>query len=160
MESSNMKLTNSLAEYLKVIYIISNTQNRVRVTEIARKLGYSKPSVNRALNNLKAENLIKYEAYGDIILTKTGKTVAEGVMKRHDIVKLFLTYVLEIDESIAETEAAAMKNSVSEETVSKLEQYINKILDLGDLECCYDETSEKCRNCVKITAKKRLESVK
>jgi len=155
-----MKLTNSMAEYLKVIYIISNTQPRVRVTEIAKKLGYSKPSINRALNNLKAENLIKYEAYGDIILTKTGITVAEDIMKRHDIIKLFLTYVLEIDEDTAETEAAAMKNSVSEETVSKLEQYINKILDLGDLECCYDENSPKCRDCVKITAKKRLAKTK
>jgi len=155
-----MKLTNSLAEYLKVIYIISNIQPKIRVTEIAKKLGYSKPSVNRALNNLKAENLIKYEAYGDIILTRTGKTVAAGLMKRHDIIKLFLTCVLEIDENIAETEAAAMKNSVSEETVSRLEQYINKILDLGDLECCYDEKSEKCRNCVKITAKRRLKEEK
>ena len=125
-----------------------------------KNFGYSKPSVNRALNNLKAENLIKYEVYGDIILTKAGKTIAESIMKRYDIIKLFLTYVLEIDESVAETEAAAMKNSVSEETVGKLEQYINKILDLGDLECCYDEKSEKCRNCIKITAKKRLKKEK
>jgi len=128
----------------------------VRVTEIAKRLGYSKPSVNRALNNLKSEGLIKYEVYGDIILTKAGKMIAESIMKRHDIIKLFLSYVLEIDETIAETEAAAMKNSISEESISKLEQYINKILDLGDLECCYDEKSEKCRNCVRITAKKRL----
>jgi len=151
-----MKLTNSLVEYLKVIYILSNTQKDVRVTEIAEKLGYSKPSVTRAMNNLKIENLIEYEAYGDIILTKKGKTIAKSIIKRYDILKLFLIEVLEVDESIAELEAASMKNSVSEDTINKLEQYINKILDLGDLECCYDAASEKCKNCVKLTAKSRL----
>ena len=61
-----MKLTSSLEEYLKTIYILSNTEKQVRVTDIAKKLGCSKPSVNRALNNLKLENLIEYEAYKDI----------------------------------------------------------------------------------------------
>lgn len=151
-----MRLTNSLAEYLKIIYIISNTKDKIRVTEIAKKLGYSKPSVNRALKNLKTESLINYEAYGDIILTEKGKSIAKSIMKRYDTLKFFLTEVLEIDEAIAENEAASMKNSVSEETIVKLEQYINKILDLSDLDCNYDETSEKCKNCVRNIARKRL----
>ena len=151
-----MKLTNSLVEYLKAIYIISNQESTIRVTDIAKRLGYSKPSVNRALNNLKAKELIEYEPYSNIILTDKGKNIAEDIMKGHNTLKLFLTEVLEIDEYIAETEAKSMKYAISEDTVSKLEQYINKILDLGDLDCDYDPTKEKCRNCVKITAKNRL----
>ena len=48
---------------------------------------------------------------------------------------MFLTEVLEIDEKIAKEEAQAMKHAMSEETTKKLDKYITKILDLGDLEC-------------------------
>ena len=65
-----MQLTNSLEEYLKTIYILKNTEDQIRVTDIANKLNCTKPSVNRALNNLKQNNLINYEAYGKIELTR------------------------------------------------------------------------------------------
>ncbi len=151
-----MKLSNSLEEYLKTIYILKNTEKQVRVTDIAKKLKISKPSVNRALNSLKDLELIEYEAYGDIVLTKAGDELAKDIIKRYSTLKLFLTEVLEIDKDVAEDEAKAMKHAISEDTVKKLENYINKILDLGDLDCGYDENSEKCKKCVKITAKNRL----
>ena len=151
-----MKLSNSLEEYLKTIYILKNTEKQVRVTDIAKKLKISKPSVNRALNNLKDLELIEYEAYGDIVLTKAGDELAKDIIKRYSTLKLFLTEVLEIDKDVAEDETKAMKHAISEDTVKKLENYINKILDLGDLDCGYDENSEKCKKCVKITAKNRL----
>ena len=151
-----MKLSNSLEEYLKTIYILKNTEKQERVTDIAKKLKISKPSVNRALNNLKDLELIEYEAYGDIVLTKAGDELAKDIIKRYSTLKLFLTEVLEIDKDVAEDEAKAMKHAISEDTVKKLENYINKILDLGDLDCGYDENSEKCKKCVKITAKNRL----
>ena len=65
-----MQLTYSLEEYLKTIYILKNTEDQIRVTDIANKLNCTKPSVNRALNNLKTNNLINYEAYGKIELTR------------------------------------------------------------------------------------------
>lgn len=153
-----MKLTNSLEEYLKTIYILANTEKQIRVTDIARKLGISKPSVNRALNNLKDIELIEYETYGDIKLTNQGIETAKDIVKRYSTLKLFLTEVLEIDKDVAEIEAKSMKHAISEDTEQKLEAYINKILDLGDLDCGYDATSEKCQNCVKITAKNRLKA--
>ena len=151
-----MKLSNSLEEYLKTIYILKNTEKLVRVTDIAKRLKISKPSVNRALNTLKDLKLIEYEAYKNIVLTKTGDELSKDIIKRYSTLKLFLTEVLEIDKDIAENEAKAMKHAISEDTVKKLENYINKILDLGDLDCGYDENSEKCKNCIKITAKNRL----
>ena len=72
---------------------------------------------------------------------------------------MFLVEVLEIEEKKAEEEAKSMKYSISEETAKKLDKYITKILNLGDLDCDYDETSEKCRNCIKITAKNRLKKI-
>ena len=151
-----MILSNSLEEYLKTIYLLEISDQQVRVTDIAKKLNFSKPSVNRALKVLNENDLIKYEAYGDILLTPMGKKEAKQILKKYDVLKLFLTEVLEINESIAEQEAIRMKHAISKETIHRLEQYVDKILNLGDLDCDYDEYSEKCRNCVKITVKNRL----
>lgn len=155
-----MILSHSLEEYLKTMYLLEHSEKQIRVTDIATKLNCSKPSVNRALKLLKENHLIEYEAYGDILLTPLGQKEAKQILRKYDILKLFLTEVLEVDESIANQEAVSMKHAISKETVQKLEQYVDKILNLGDLDCDYDEHSEKCRNCVKITVKNRLKERK
>ena len=65
-----MKLTNSQEEYLKTIYILEKNKQKVRVTDIADKLKITKPSVNKAINLLKDNGVINYQAYGEITLTK------------------------------------------------------------------------------------------
>lgn len=151
-----MKLTHSQEEYIKAIYILEKNNNKVRVTDIAKKLNITKPSVNKAIKLLKEMELLNYETYGDITLTEHGENLAKNVIKKHDILKMFLIEVLEIDEVQADEEAKSMKYAISEDTAKKLDKYISKIMNLGDLDCGYDENSEKCRNCVKITAKNRL----
>lgn len=149
-------MTASLEEYLKTIYILIHEQSFARVTDIAKRLNYSKASVNRALKILKAEGLINYENYGDIELTESGTTLAKNILKRHNTLKAFLTHVLEVDSDTAEEEAKSMKYAVSEDTINKLELYIQSIINVGDLECSYDPSNDKCKRCVKITAKNRL----
>ena len=85
-----MKLTNSLEEYLKTIYILEKSSGKVRVTDIAEKLKITKPSVNRAIKNLRDLDLIEYEVYGDINLTYQGEEKAKEIIKKHDIIKMFL----------------------------------------------------------------------
>lgn len=143
-------ISSSLEEYLKTIYILKNTKGQVRVTDISKKLRCSKPSVNRAINCLKNEGLILYEAYGDIKITEEGTKLAKSIMKRFDILKLFLTEILDVDEKTAEREATAMKHSISEGTASKVENYIIKILGLEDLNCNFDLTNTTCKECIKI----------
>ena len=155
-----MKLTNSQEEYIKTIYILSKTEKEIRVTDIAKRLGITKPSVNRAIKNLKDLNLLNYQTYGEIKLTKEGEIQAQEILKKEDIVKIFLNKILDIEEKQAEKEAKAMKHAISPETEEKLEKFINKVLNLGDLDCDYDETSEKCKNCIKITAKNRFKKEK
>lgn len=151
-----MNLTNSQEEYLKTIYLLQKNNNKVRVTDIANKLKITKPSVNKAIKTLKELELITYEAYGDIELTKKAEEIAKDIIKRQDIIEMFLVHALELDEKKSREEAKKMKHAISEETIKKLEQYISQILNLGDLDCGYDANSEKCRKCVKITAKKRM----
>ena len=146
-------ITSSLEEYLKTIYILKNTEGQVRVTDISKKLNCSKPSVNRALNCLKEEGLILYEAYGNIEITKEGENTAKSIVKRQDILKLFLTQILGVDKKIAEIEATQMKHNISEDTVLKLENYIIKVLGLEDLKCNFDIGNDRCQNCVRVKEK-------
>ena len=151
-----MKLTGSQEEYLKTIYLLEKNNEKVRVTDIANKLKITKPSVNKGINTLKEMGLVNYKAYGSISLTEKGEELAISVIKRQDILEMFLVEVLEIDKKQAIEEARAMKHAVSEDTALKLDKYITEVLNLGDLDCGYDANSEKCRKCVKITARNRL----
>lgn len=155
-----MELTNSQEEYLKTIYLLEKNNKKVRVTDIANKLKITKPSVNKAIKTLKEMNLIEYEVYGDIALTDNAEKIAKNIIKRQDILKMFLVEILEIEDKQATKEAIAMKHAISEKTAQKLDKYISQILNLGDLGCGYDANSEKCRNCVKITAKNRMKKNK
>ena len=56
----------------------------------------------------------------------------------------------------AKKEAISMKHAISSDTSKKLEKYISEIFNLDGLECNYDEKSEKCQKCIKITAKNRM----
>lgn len=150
-----MKLTNSQEEYLKTIYLLEKNNKKVRVTDIAKKLKITKPSVNKGINLLKELGLINYEAYKDILLTDKGKELAVKIIKRQDILEMFLVNVLEIERKQAVEEAKALKHAISEETAIKLNKYITEVLNLEELECGYDINNEKCRNCLRVTAKNR-----
>ncbi len=155
-----MKLTNSQEEYLKTIYFLEKNNKKVRVTDIADKLKITKPSVNKGVNVLKEMGLVNYKTYGSISLTEEGEELAVGVIKRQDILEMFLVEVLEIDKKQAIEEAKTMKHAMSENTAIKLDKYITEILNLGDLDCGYDENSEKCKRCVRVTAKNRVKKGK
>lgn len=150
-----MKLTNSQEEYLKVIYILASEDKTARVTDIARNLNITKSSVNKGIKALKEMQLINYEAYGEIILTEKGRKVAAAIIKKFDIIKIFLKEILEVPEEQAKKEATAMKTSISKETEEKLEKYIIKTLKLNELECGYNMDSEKCRRCARLGTKKQ-----
>ena len=105
-------ITKSLEEYLKNMYILSIQNGDIRVTDIAKKMNCTKPSVNKALNNLKDNNLINYETYGKIELTKEGENIAKKILEAYDIVFIFLRDVLELNEEDAKNDAEKIKNSV------------------------------------------------
>ena len=155
-----MKLTNSQEEYLKTIYLLEKNKQKVRVTDIAKKNNNTKPSVNKALKVLKELHLINYEVYGDINLTKEGQEQAKEIIKKQDILETFLIGILEIEKEQAQEEAKAIKYAMSKESIDKLDSYISKILDLGDLKCGYDKNNKKCRSCIKITARERLKKAR
>ena len=67
-------ITKALEEYLKTMYVLKKQNGNIRVTDVAEKMNCSKPSVNKAINNLKHEKLVNYESYGTIELTEERRT--------------------------------------------------------------------------------------
>ena len=72
-------ISKALEEYLKTMYVLKKQNGNIRVTDIAEKMNCSKPSVNKAINILKSENLINYETYGTIEMTEKRKS---GLLER------------------------------------------------------------------------------
>ena len=142
-------ITKSLEEYLKTIYVLKKENGNVRITDIANSMNCTKPSVNKAVNNLKTGEYLNYEAYGEIELTEKGEELAKKILETYDIVYLFLKEVLKINEEEAEIEAEKIKNSLNDNTINKLVKYVHKVLGLRSLECNYDINKSRCRECVK-----------
>lgn len=147
-------ITKSLEEYLKNMYILSIQNGDIRVTDIAKKMNCTKPSVNKALNNLKDNNLINYETYGKIELTPEGENIAKKILEAYDIVFVFLKDVLELKDEEAKSDAEKIKNAVSDNTLNNLAKYVHKVLNFNNLDCGYDINKEKCRACARRKIKK------
>lgn len=94
-------ISKSSEEYLKTMYILKQQNGNVRVTDIAQKMNCTKPSVNKAIYNLKDEGLLNYESYGTIELTESGENLAKKILEAYDIVYVFLKDVLNLEEDDA-----------------------------------------------------------
>lgn len=142
-------------EYLKTMYILKKQNGNIRVTDIADKMNCTKPSVNKAIYNLRDNGLVNYESYGTIELTPEGENLSKKILEAYDIVYVFLKDVLNLEKEEANKQAEKIKSAISDETVNKLAKYVQKVLGLNDLECGYDINREKCRCCERRTARKK-----
>lgn len=142
-------VSKALEEYLKTMYVLKKQNGNVRVTDIANKMNCTKPSVNKALYNLKDNGLVNYESYGTIELTQKGENLAKKVLEAYDIVYVFLKDVLNLESKQAETEAEKIKSSLDDNTINKLAKYVHSELGLTNLDCDYDINKEKCRCCAR-----------
>lgn len=114
----------------------------------------TKPSVNKAIKVLKAENLINYETYGEITLTDKGENLAKKILETYDIIYLFLKEVLNLSEEQSANEAEKIKLAITDQTANELAKYVHKELGLNSLNCNYDVGKEKCRSCARRTNRK------
>ena len=147
-------ISKSLEEYLKTMYVLKKQNENIRVTDIAKKMNCTKPSVNKAIYNLKDNGLLNYESYGTIELTEEGENLAKKILEAYDIVYVFLKDVLNLEEDDAKQEAEKIKTTITDDTINKLAKYVHKELGLTNLDCDYDINKEKCRCCARRTNKK------
>ena len=150
-------ISKALEEYIKTMYILKKQNGNIRVTDIANKMNCTKASVNKAINNLKDNNLVNYESYGKIELTLEGENLAKKILEAYDIVYVFLKEVLDLTEEQAKSEAERIKAVTTDNTINKLAKYVHKELGLNSLDCDYDINKEKCRSCVRRATSKKIE---
>lgn len=146
-------ISKSSEEYLKTMYILKKQNGNIRVTDIANKMDCTKPSVNKAIYNLRDNGMLNYESYGTIELTEEGENLAKKILEAYDIVYVFLKDVLNLQDEKAKKEAEEIKRAITDETINKLAKYVHEVLGLSNLNCNYDINQEKCRSCIKRTKK-------
>ncbi|MBN2878704.1 MAG: metal-dependent transcriptional regulator [Clostridia bacterium] len=112
--------------YLEVIYNIEQENGIIRSVDIAKELGYSKPSVNRAINRLKDDGLISQEPYGQITMTNLGRETAEKIMNKHIMLTEYLMISLGLSREMAEADACRMEHVVSKDTMEAVKAYVKK----------------------------------
>lgn len=126
-EKVNNSISSSLEDYLEAIFVLQQSGKDVRITDIASRLNVSKPSVNRAVGTLKQAELLTHESYGTILLTPEGETKAAQILRRHNMLKHFLSNTLGVSDDTAEADACRMEHVMSSETIEKLYDYLVKL---------------------------------
>ena len=120
------KVSMSHEDYLEAIIMLGGTEeNPVRSVDVAKHLGVSKASVNKAVGLLKEKGFVNQEYYGDITLTRQGFEYGSAVYKRHRYLTAFLYKSLGIAKEVAEEEACLMEHAISDESFGKWVAYID-----------------------------------
>jgi DtxR family transcriptional regulator, Mn-dependent transcriptional regulator len=117
-------LSGNMEDYLEAILCIGEHQAAVRVRDIAKRMDITMPSVSGALKNLERQGLVRHPKYDWIDLTDEGRRVAAEVFNRHQVIRGFLTDVLEIDPKTAERDACGMEHTISAVTLERLVRFM------------------------------------
>jgi DtxR family Mn-dependent transcriptional regulator len=120
-----LSLTSAQEDYLEVILLLADSEETVRISDIAKRLDIAKSSANQAVKTLKNLKLVVQNRYGPIRLTKRGLEEAKKVRYRHVILRSFLTEVLNVDSVIAEEDACRIEHAVSTQTMIKLVNFLD-----------------------------------
>ena len=111
--------------YLETILILSQEKTHVRSIDVCEYMGFSKPSVSRAIGLLKSGGYVTVDSDGYITLTEDGKNVAEKVYSRHEILTSFLVS-LGVSEETASDDACSIEHRISDESFEAIKKFIAK----------------------------------
>ena len=118
-----MALQSSGEMYLETIYVLHKEKGAVRSIDIAEHMGFSKPSVSRAMGILKKENYITVDELGHITLTETGLEVAQKIFERHTILSKVLM-MMGVDPQTAAEDACKLEHAISDVSFQALKKYM------------------------------------
>lgn len=111
--------------YLETIYILSQKSPYVRGIDVGEYMGYSKPSVSRAVGLLKKDGLIETNKEGFLLLTKEGETLAKKIYERHTVLtELFIN--LGVDKKTAADDACRVEHYLSDKTFKAIKKHMKQ----------------------------------
>jgi len=118
-----MVLQESGEMYLETLLILSQKSRYVRAIDIGEEMGFSRPSVSRAMHLLKDGGFLSIDPDGAITLTETGREVAEKIYERHTVLTDWLTS-LGVDSGVAANDACKIEHCISDESFDAIKRHI------------------------------------
>lgn len=120
-----MPIQESGEMYIETIYVLTQSSDRVRSIDVGERMGYSKPSVSRAIGILKRDGYITVDASGYITLTEIGIAAAKRIYERHTILTKFLES-LGVSHETATSDACKMEHIISDEAFSAIKKTVTE----------------------------------
>lgn len=118
-----MHLQESGEMYLETILVLSNKMGNVRSIDVCEYMGFSKPSVSRAIGLLKKGGYIVVDGNGHLILTDSGKEIADKIYERHNVLTEFLVQ-LGVNRNTAAEDACKMEHDISDESITAIKRFV------------------------------------
>lgn len=120
-----MKIHESAEDYLERILVLKQKNGKVISIDIANSMNYSKPSISRAMKNLRENDYITINSLGEIDLTEKGEKIANRIYERHTLLtKYFMS--LGVSEDIARSDACKIEHDMSDETFEAIKNHVIK----------------------------------
>lgn len=123
-----MSIHESGEMYLEAILVLSQKNGFVRSIDVSEYLGYSKPSVSRAVGILKNGNYIVMDKDGSLTLTDSGKAIAEKIFERHTILSQLLVR-LGVSQETANADACKLEHAISDESFEAIKRHMAEHLE-------------------------------
>ena len=120
-----MSIQESGEMYLESIYVLSQRGEPVHAIDVGKFMGYSKPSVSRAVGLLKQGGYLTVEDTGNLLLSKEGRQIAEKIYARHTLLKAVLMR-LGVDEQTAAEDACKMEHVISDATFEAIFKHLEQ----------------------------------
>ena len=116
-----LKMQESPEDYLETIYMLSLHSSEVRSIDVARHLGYSKPSVSVAMKRLRENGYVNMDDNNLLTLTESGLAIARSIYERHQVISGYLMSI-GVSEETALKDACRIEHVLSEETFHKIKE--------------------------------------
>ena len=116
-----LKMQESPEDYLETIYMLSLHSSEVRSIDVARHLGYSKPSVSVAMKRLRENGYVNMDDKNLLTLTESGLAIARSIYERHQVISGYLMSI-GVSEETALKDACRIEHVLSEETFHKIKE--------------------------------------
>lgn len=126
MKKDGNTLTASMEDYLEMIYRLSLHTGFTRIHELSDALNIQPPSATKMVQKMNELGLIKYEKYGYIMLEEAGRVLGKTLLKRHETIEALLR-LLGVSEEIILLETEKMEHTISADTISCFDDYIDFI---------------------------------
>ena len=120
-----MALHESAEMYLETIYLLTRHSNSVRSIDVAEHMGYSKPSVSRAVGLLKQGGYVVTDKDGFLSLTEQGINAATLIFERHTVLTRLLT-TIGVDDATASEDACRIEHVISDETLEAIKRFLQQ----------------------------------